>query len=268
MLYNGLGRYDAAVDAARPAFERDQLGYGPSSCPSWPRRRQGPVTEPATAALGWLSERARVTPTDWAVGVEARVRALVERRRSGRAGLPRVDRAAGRTRVRTELARTHLLYGEWLRRRRRREDARAELRTAHQMFEAMGMEAFAERARRELIADGETVHRRNFETSRRLTPQEEQIARLACDGRTNPEIGVRLFLSARTVEWHLRKVFARLGISSRRELPAALALLERTAGGRPRPRPSPAVGEDPLRSVPANFSPASRASSSAELRGR
>ena len=129
------------------------------------------------------------------------------------------------TRLRPELARAHLLYGEWLRRENRRAGARAQLRTAHEILDVMDMEAFAERARRELIATGETVRKRSVETVTTLTAQEAYIARLARDGLTNPEIGARLFLSARTVEWHLRKIFTKLGIGSRRELGAALAQL-------------------------------------------
>jgi ATP/maltotriose-dependent transcriptional regulator MalT len=128
----------------------------------------------------------------------------------------------GRTRLRGELARARLLYGEWLRRTARRVDAREQLRTAHRMFTDMGMEAFAERARKELMATGQRVPRRTVETRDDLTSQERQIARLAFDGLSNPEIGARLFLSPRTVEWHLRKVFAKLGIHSRRELANAL----------------------------------------------
>ena len=133
-----------------------------------------------------------------------------------------VDRL-GRTRLRPELARAHLLYGEWLRRENRRGDAREQLRTARGMFDEIGMEAFSERARRELIATGETVRKRSVETLTALTAQEALIARLARDGRTNPEIGAQLFLSGRTVEWHLRKIFTKLDIGSRRELHAALA---------------------------------------------
>ena len=133
-----------------------------------------------------------------------------------------IDRL-GRTGLRPELARAHLLYGEWLRREGRRVHAREQLRTAHDMLAALGMAGFAERARRELIATGETVRKRSVETVTTLTAQEALIARLARDGRTNPEIGAQLFLSARTVEWHLRKIFTKLGISSRRELHAALA---------------------------------------------
>ena len=127
-----------------------------------------------------------------------------------------------RTRLRVELARTHLLYGEWLRREGRRNDARAQLRTAHDTFAELGIEAFAERARRELLATGEKVRKRQADTLNQLTPQEEHIARLARDGRSNPEIAAELFISARTVEWHLRKVFGKLSISSRRELREAL----------------------------------------------
>jgi DNA-binding CsgD family transcriptional regulator len=127
-----------------------------------------------------------------------------------------------RTRLRPELARAHLLYGEWLRSEGRRSDAREQLRTAHDMCVAIGMEAFAERARRELIATGEKVRKPGDQISDQLTPQEEQIARLARDGLSNPEIGAQLFLSARTVEWHLGKIFTKLDINSRRDLRAAL----------------------------------------------
>jgi DNA-binding NarL/FixJ family response regulator len=132
-----------------------------------------------------------------------------------------VDRLS-RTRIRVGTARAHLLYGEWLRRESRRVDAREQLRAAHEMFSEMGNEPFAERARRELLATGETVRKRTVETLDDLTPQETQIGRMAADGFTNPEIGAQLFLSPRTVEWHLRKVFGKLGIRSRRELRTAL----------------------------------------------
>jgi DNA-binding CsgD family transcriptional regulator len=134
--------------------------------------------------------------------------------------------------MRVDLARAHLLYGEWLRRQRRRCDAREQLRTAHGMLEEMGAEAFAERARRELRATGETARKRTVETRSELTVQEAQIARLARDGLSNPEIGTRLFISAHTVQYHLRKVFAKLGITSRsqldRVLPGIPASAERT----------------------------------------
>jgi DNA-binding NarL/FixJ family response regulator len=170
------------------------------------------------AALEWLSERARVTPTDWALGIEARVRALL----SGGEVAERLYRESiarlGRTRVRAQLARGHLLYGEWLRRERRRTDARAQLRIAHDMLDTMGMGAFAERARRELLATGETARKRTVETTQQLTGQEALVARLARDGLSNPEIGARLFISPRTVKYHLRKVFLKLDITSRNQL--------------------------------------------------
>ena len=140
-----------------------------------------------------------------------------------------IDRL-GRTRLRPELARAHLLYGEWLRREGRRADAREQLRTAHDLFTVIGMEAFAERTGRELLATGEKVRKRSPDTRDELTPQEEQIARLAGDGLSNPEIGAQLFVSARTVEWHLRNVFSKLGITSRRQLRTALPQDGRVAG--------------------------------------
>ena len=150
-------------------------------------------------------------------------RALLSQGRPPRAWYDEAIERLDRTRLRTELARAHLLYGEWLRRENRRADAREQLRTAHELLSAIGAAAFAERAQRELAATGETVRKRTPQTRAELTAQEASIARLAVDGRTNPEIGAQLFLSARTVEWHLRKVFAKLGITSRRELGAALA---------------------------------------------
>jgi ATP/maltotriose-dependent transcriptional regulator MalT len=175
------------------------------------------------ATVDWLSERARATPTEWVLGIEARVRALLS---TGDAAdhLYRESIAhLGRTRVRVELARSHLLYGEWLRREHRRIDAREQLHTAHDMLAAMGLDAFAERARRELSATGETARKRAVETSGELTAQETQIARLARDGLSNSEIGTRLFISPRTVEYHLHKVFGKLGVSSRNQLHRALS---------------------------------------------
>jgi ATP/maltotriose-dependent transcriptional regulator MalT len=163
-----------------------------------------------------------VTRTDWSLATEARVRALMsEGEAAERAYREAIDRLGG-TWLRPELARGHLLYGEWLRREGRRVDARAQLRTAHQMLAAIGMEAFAERARRELLATGERVRKRSDDARDELTGQERQIAALARDGLSNPEIGARLFLSPRTVEWHLGKVFTKLGISSRMGLRDAL----------------------------------------------
>ena len=219
VLYNGLGRHDAARDAAWLVFERDHVGYGPLVVPELAEAasRTGEAAL-VRAALEWLSVRTRVAPTDWVLGIEARVRALLEEGEAAELFYQESIDRLGRTRVRVELARGHLLYGEWLRRKRRRVDARAQLRTAHEMFASMGAEAFADRARRELRATGETVTKRTVETRDDLTPQERQIARLARDGLSNPEIGTRLFISPRTVQYHLRKVFAKLGVSSRSQL--------------------------------------------------
>ena len=236
VLDNGLGRHDAARDAAWQAFERDRVGYGPFLVPELAEAasRTGD-TALVRAALEWLSERTRVTPTEWALGIEARVRALLsEGDVAERLYRESIDRL-GRTRVRVELARAHLLYGEWLRRERRRVDAREQLRTAHDMLDAMGIEAFAERARRELLATGETARKRSVETRDELTAQEALIARLARDGLSNPEIGTRLFISPRTVQYHLRKVFAKLDISSRSQLDRVLPGDPATAGSRRQP---------------------------------
>jgi DNA-binding CsgD family transcriptional regulator/tetratricopeptide (TPR) repeat protein len=219
VLYNGLGRHDAARDAARRVFERDPLGFGPFVVPELAEAasRTGD-TALVRAALDWLSERTQVIPAEWALGIEARVRALLT---DGGAAdslyRESIDRL-GRTRVHAELARAHLLYGEWLRRERRRGAAREQLRTAHDTLDAMGIGAFADRARRELAATGETARKRTLDTSGELTAQEAQVARLARDGLSNPEIGARLFISARTVQYHLGKVFAKLAISSRGQL--------------------------------------------------
>jgi DNA-binding CsgD family transcriptional regulator len=223
VLSNSLGRHDAAREAAWRAFEGDQLALGPLVVPELAEAasRTGEV-ELVGVALEWLSERANATPTEWALGVDARARALV----SEGEGAERLYREAierlGRTRVRVELARTYLVYGEWLRRENRRVDARRQLRTAHEMFASMGAEAFADRARRELLATGETVRKRTIETRDELTPQERQIARLARDGLSNPEIGTRLYISPRTVQYHLRKVFIKLEIRSRSQLDRVL----------------------------------------------
>jgi DNA-binding CsgD family transcriptional regulator len=176
------------------------------------------LPERAMDGVRRLSECTGATGTDWALGVEARSRALVS---DGEAA-DRLYREAierlGRTRMRVDLARAHLVYGEWLRREERRTDARDQLRVAYEMLTGMGMEGFAGRARRELQATGETVRKRTVDTLADLTAQEAQIAKLARDGRTNQEIGGQLFISPRTVEWHLGNVFAKLGISSRKDL--------------------------------------------------
>jgi DNA-binding CsgD family transcriptional regulator len=219
VLDNGLGRHDTARDAAWRAFEHDPVAFGPWVVPELAEAasRIGDTAH-VGLALEWLSERTRATPSDWGLGIEARVRALLsEGDAAERLYRESIDRL-GKTRVRVELARSHLLYGEWLRRENRRVDAREQLRIAHQMLDAMGLLAFAERAARELRATGETARKRTVQTRDNLTAQEAQIARLARDGLSNPEIGTRLFISRRTVEYHLHKVFAKLDIGSRNEL--------------------------------------------------
>jgi DNA-binding CsgD family transcriptional regulator len=224
VLYNGIGRYAAAREAARVAFEhRDHVGLGLFVVAELAEAASRTGDQALVrAALEWLSERTRITRTDWVLGIEARVRALLSQADAAESQYRESIARLGRTRLRVELARGHLLYGEWLRREGRRADARAQLRTAHGMFDAIGMEAFAERAGRELVASGETVRRRTTETHDSLTPQEAQIAQLARAGMSNPEIAAQLFLSVRTVEWHLRKVFTKLEISSRLQLQRAL----------------------------------------------
>jgi DNA-binding CsgD family transcriptional regulator len=223
LLYNGLGRYAEALSAAQRSCEHDDVvQYAWAHVELIEAGVRSGATEDTFAALERLSERTRATGTEWALGVEVGCRALLS---EGAAAEPlyreAIERLA-RSRGRVHLARARLLYGEWLRREQRRVDAREQLRAAHEMFTAMGAEGFAERTRVELLATGETVRKRTVETRDDLTAQEAQIARLARDGRTNPEIGAQLFISPRTVEWHLRNVFTKLGIRSRRELDDAL----------------------------------------------
>jgi ATP/maltotriose-dependent transcriptional regulator MalT len=187
-------------------------------------------TELSRDALERLAETTQPAGTDLALGIEARCRALLINGDDADLEYRKAIERLGRTRRRPEFARAHLLYGEWLRRQGGRADAREQLRTAYEMFATMGMQAFAERARRELMATGATVRKRSAGTREELTPQEEQIARLARDGLSNPEIGGQLFVSARTVEWHLRNVFSKLGITSRRQLLTALPEDGRLAG--------------------------------------
>ena len=248
VLYNGLGRHDDACDAARQAFEREPMGYGSHIVPELAEAaaRAGDIAL-AGAALQWLSERTRVTPGEWVLGIEARVRALLSEDEAAESHYRDSIGHLSRTSVRAQLARTHLLYGEWLRRQGRRADAREQLRTAHGMLEAMGMEAFAERARRELLATGETARKRAVPATVELTAQEAQVARLARDGLSNPEIGARLFISARTVQYHLSKVFTKLDITSRGQLHRALRIDPGTSGTLAVPGPghrrtSPAAG--------------------------
>ena len=224
LLYNGLGRYDKALAAAELASEYDDigvLGWSLTELVEAAVRSSQPAR--ASDALQRLSETTRASGTDWALGTEARSRALLSEGETAENYYREAIERLGRTRMRPAVARAHLLYGEWLRRENRRRDARAELRTAHGLFTTMGIEAFAERARRELLATGDTVRKRTVETVSELTAQEAYIARLAVDGRTNVEIGAQLFLSTRTVEWHLGKVYTKLAIGSRRELRRALA---------------------------------------------
>jgi DNA-binding CsgD family transcriptional regulator len=225
VLNNGVGNYPKAVAAAQNASEF----MWELLVPPWAvvelieaAVRSGRV-DVAADALGRLVEVTSACGTDWARGIEARSRALLsEGDAAERLYRESIERLA-RTRLRAELARAHLLYGEWLRRERRRIDARAQLRTAHGMLEAMGMEAFAERARRELQATGETARKRVVALpDQKLTAQEAQIARMARDGLSNPDIAARLFISARTVEYHLGKVFTKLGVSSRSQLDRVL----------------------------------------------
>jgi len=170
------------------------------------------------AALNWMSKLTQATPTDWALGIEARVEALRSRGEAAHSMYRESIGRLSRTPLRAELARSQLLYGEWLRRERRRTDAREQLRTALGLLEAVGIEAFAERARRELLAAGETARQRTAQTGDQLTAQETQVAQLPREGLSDTEIGTRLFISPKTVEYHLSKVFAKLGISSRIQL--------------------------------------------------
>jgi DNA-binding CsgD family transcriptional regulator len=221
VLYNGLGRYEDALAAAQAS------DYPQDSNPSLPELIEAAARsgKPARAAdaLERLAGTTRPIGSDWALGIEARCRALLSERQVAEDLYREAIDRLGRTRVRVELGRAHLLYGEWLRRERRRIDAREQLRTAHEMFREMGLDAFAQRAARELRATGETARKRTLETSDHLTAQEAQIAHLARGGLTNPEIGSQLFISPRTVEYHLHKVFAKLDINSRKQLDRVLA---------------------------------------------
>jgi len=194
LLYNGLGRYDEALAAAERVCEYDDvgvLGWELAELIEAAVRSGQPAA--ASEPLRRLSETTRASGTDWALGMEARSRALLSEGETAEHCYREAIERLGRTRMRPALARAHLLYGEWLRRENRRKDARAELRTAHDQFTAMGIEAFAERARHELLATGETVRKRTVEAASELTAQEAHIARLAVGGGTNVEIGAQLF---------------------------------------------------------------------------
>jgi DNA-binding CsgD family transcriptional regulator len=220
VLCNGLGQYDSAAAAAQRACKFDD---DPGSL-IWvmPELAEAAshvgMTDAAVWACDRLAEATSASSTDWSLGIQARTSALVSNGEDAEHQYREAIARLGETRLRVDLARSHLLYGEWLRRERRRTEARDQLRTAHRMLEAMGMEAFAERARRELRATGETARRRALVTNEELTAQEALIASLARDGLSNPEISTRLFISAHTVQYHLRKVFAKLGINSRSQL--------------------------------------------------
>src|SRR3954447_7184986 len=224
VLLNGLGRYQEALAVAQDASDDTPelfvSAWALSELVEAAARSEDGAR--ARGALDRLTEATSAAETDWGLGIAARSRALLSEGEAAQRLYREAIERLGRTRLRPELARAHLLYGEWLRREGRRVDAREQLRTAHEMLETIGMEAFAERARRELLATGKKVRKRTSDTRDELTGQERQIAGLARDGLSNPEIGARLFLSSRTVEWHLGKVFAKLGITSRMGLRDAL----------------------------------------------
>jgi DNA-binding CsgD family transcriptional regulator len=224
VLHNGLGRYQDALDGARRACEQDDLGFfGWALAELVEAAARSDEPGIATDALKQLEERTSAAGTDWALGILARSRALLT---GGPAAETRYREAIEhleRSRIAVDLGRAHLLYGEWLRSENRRKDARVQLRSAHEMFDRFGAAGFDRRARSELADAGETVRRHHASKLDLLTAQEAQIARLAGEGLTNPQIGAQLFLSPHTIEWHLRKVFKKLGISSRRQLEETLA---------------------------------------------
>jgi ATP/maltotriose-dependent transcriptional regulator MalT len=223
VLYNGLGRYEKAMDAAQQASEHPQELWSTFILPELIEAavRSG-RTARAAEALDLLAETTRAAGTDWALGTEARSRALLSSNQAAGDLYQEAISRLGRSGLRVEQARAHLLYGEWLRRQRRRRDARDQLRAAYQIFVSVGASAFAERARTELHATGERAPKRTAQTREALTAREAHIARLAGQGASNPEIAAQLFISPATVAYHLRKVFTTLGISSRSQLATAL----------------------------------------------
>jgi DNA-binding CsgD family transcriptional regulator len=224
VLYNGLGQYERSLASARQAAEQvpelDTSMWALVELIEAASRTGN--DQIAAEALEGLAEATRIGQTDWGLGIYARSRALLSDDGDAEDWYREAVDRLGRTQVRMELARSHLVYGEWLRRQGRRVDAREQLRTAHEMLTRMGAEAFADRARRELLATGQNVARRRYDTRKELTPQEYQIAQLAAERITNPEIAAQLFISTATVDYHLRKVFRKLEISSRRQLGEAL----------------------------------------------
>jgi RNA polymerase sigma factor (sigma-70 family) len=219
LLLNGLGRYAEALVAARRVVDHTELVAENWAMPELIEAavRVGDL-ELAGETDRRLTDRSRASGTDWALGIAARSHALLEDDARAEHFYTESIERLGRTRIAVDLARAHLLYGEWLRRQRRRLDARSELRIAHEMFTGFGMEAFAERARVELRASGETARKRTVQTLDQLTPQESQVARLAAKGRTNREIAAQLFISPSTVEYHLHKAFRKLNVKSRTQL--------------------------------------------------
>ena len=219
VLYNGLGRYEVALPAAQRACQYEDPGFfGWALTELVEAAARSGRHETAAVALEALAERTRASGTKWARGIEARSRALLSDGQAADALYQEAIGCLGRSRIAVHLARARLLYGEWLRRENRRQDAREPLRAAYEMFTRFGADGFAERARRELAATGETARRRTVEAFAELTSQEAQIARLVREGRTNQEIAAELFISPRTVEWHLGNVFSKLGITSRKDL--------------------------------------------------
>jgi DNA-binding NarL/FixJ family response regulator len=230
VLNNGLGRYRTALTVSERALEHEEL----LGCWLLPELIEAAARsgeqEIAAEALDRLTERTRLCPTDWSAGIEARCAALLAPADEAQALHEEAIARLAAGGVATQAARARLLYGEWLRRERRQVEAREQLRAAYEMFDAMGADVFARRARRELLATGERARPRSAEASGELTARELQIATLAADGQTNPEIGRQLFISPRTVEYHLHKVFRKLSVSNRNQLAHALpevAVIER-----------------------------------------
>jgi DNA-binding CsgD family transcriptional regulator len=230
VLHNALGHYETALENAQRASVQDELHASAWSLPELVEAavRSG-KHEVAADALERLRRRTQVAGSEWALGIQARCAALLSDGPMAEGLYREAIERLGRSRVALELARAHLLYGEWLRRRGRRVDAREQLRTAHATFVKMGAQAFAQRTSRELLATGETARKRTIETGDELTPHEARIARMARDGASNQDIATELFVSRKTVEYHLHKVFSKLGISTRQQLEYVLPGLERTS---------------------------------------